>query len=261
MIFAWLKKFRRVRLVARPFPQPWLSYLQNNAGLYSLLGDAEQTRLRDDLRVLVAEKHWEGCGGLAVTDEMKVTIAAQACLLLLGIEHDYFSRVLSVLVYPTEYVAREQWVGPDRVVHEGYRTRIGEAWNRGPVVLGWDAVLDGGRNYKDGRNVVLHEFAHQLDFLDGLLNGTPPLKNREQYRKWQEVMTAEYEQLIKDSKEGVATLLDQYGTTNPAEFFAVATECFFGQPVHLQRRHSRLYQVLRDYYCQDTAERFAGKQD
>jgi Mlc titration factor MtfA (ptsG expression regulator) len=260
MIFAWLKKLRRQRLVAKPFPRGWLRYLQENVGFYSLLTDAERAKLRDDLRVFVAEKNWEGCGGLTLTDEMKVTIAAQACLLLLGIQHDYFNRVLSVLVYPSEYVANEKWVGPDGVVHEGKRNRLGEAWNRGPVVLGWDAVIDGSKNYKDGLNVVLHEFAHQLDFLDGLVNGTPPLKNREQYRKWHEVMTAEYNQLVKESEEGIATLLDQYGTTNPGEFFAVATECFFEQPVELQRRHARLYRVLRDYYCQDTVERFTRGQ-
>ncbi len=260
MIWDWSKRRRRRKMRAQAFPDPWMRYLQNNVRLYPLLTGVEQAKLRDDLRVLVAEKNWEGCGGLTITDEIKVTIAAQACLLLLGIEHDYFSRVLSVLVYPAGYLAPERWVGPDRVVHEGYIDRAGEAWYRGPVVVGWDSVLPGGTDYRAGRNVVLHEFAHQLDFLDGLIDGTPPLKSREQYRKWHDVMTAEYKRLIAESERGEATLLDPYATKNPAEFFAVATEYFFEQPVELQFHHSDLYELLREYYGQETAERFTREQ-
>ena len=258
MLFSWLKKRRRRRLLAAPFPAEWLSFLNHNVAVYRLLTEAEQARLRDDLRVFVAEKSWEGCGGLTVTDEIRVTIAAQACLLLLGIEHDYFSRVLTILVYPGAYRSPEGDLGPAGVVHED-TGRLGEAWYRGPVILSWDAVRGGGQDHHDGQNVVLHEFAHQLDFLDGLADGTPPLKSREQYRRWHEVMTAEYERLIKDSAHHKARLLDDYGATNPTEFFAVATECFFEKPVQMKRRHAALYDVLREYYGQDTAARF-GRQ-
>jgi Mlc titration factor MtfA (ptsG expression regulator)/Zn-finger nucleic acid-binding protein len=222
---------------------------------YAMLTETEQARLRDDLRVFVAEKTWEGCGGLTITDEIKVTIAAQACLLLLGIEHDYFSRVLSILVYPTTYRSAEGEIGSGGVVHEGVG-RLGEAWYGGPVVLSWESVQSGGQNARDGRNVVFHEFAHQLDFLDGWIDGTPPLHSPAQYRKWHEVMTAEYERLVKESGRNKVTLLDVYGATNPAEFFAVATECFFEKPVHMERQHPRLYDVLREYFRQDTAARF-----
>src|SRR5437016_2361705 len=144
MIFSWLKRRRRRRLLATPFPTGWLAYLQSNVAMYGLLSEAERAKLRDDLRLLIAEKTWEGCGGLTVTDEMKVTIAAQACLLLLAMEHDYFSRVRSSLVYPAGYQSPEGEVGPDGVVREGVG-RLGEAWYRGPVVLGWDEVRAGGR--------------------------------------------------------------------------------------------------------------------
>src|SRR6476646_3265516 len=129
MIFSWLKTRRRRRLLATPFPTDWLAYLERNVAMYGLLNEAERARLRDDLRVLVAEKSWEGCGGLAITDEMKVTIAAQASLLLLAVEHDYFSRVRSILVYPAGYESPDGLVGPDGVVHEGVG-RLGEAWYR-----------------------------------------------------------------------------------------------------------------------------------
>jgi Mlc titration factor MtfA (ptsG expression regulator) len=260
MLLTWLRKRRRRRLLRTPFPDAWLGYLHRNVGLYALLSPAEQARLRDDLRVFAAEKNWEGCGGLAMTDEVKVTVAAQACLLLLGLDHDYFGRVLSVLVYPSAYRAGEEREDQTGVVVEGHDGRLGEAWYRGPVVLGWDGVLRGGRNYQDGRNVVLHEFAHQLDFLDGYGDGTPPLIGRDQYRRWHEVMTTEYERLVAESEAGRATLLDAYGTTNPSEFFAVATECFFEQPVPLRRRHRPLYDLLREYYRQDPAERFERRE-
>jgi Mlc titration factor MtfA (ptsG expression regulator) len=252
MLFAWLQRRRRRRLLATPFPADWLDPLRRNVAAYEVLTDAEQARLRDDLRVFIAEKSWEGCGGLTLTDEVRVAIAGQACLLLLGVEHDYFGHVRTVLVYPTAYRSPDGEVGPDGVVREGIG-RLGEAWHRGPVVLAWDEVRAGGQNHRDGRNVVLHEFAHQLDFLDGLIDGTPPLRDAEEYREWQRVMTAEFDRLRADVGRGRATLLDDYGATNPAEFFAVATECFFEQPRQLRDRHPGVYGVLRGYYGQDPA--------
>src|SRR6516165_5094997 len=156
VIRSWLRKRRRRRLLATPFPSDWLDHLDKNMASYAMLTETEQARLRDDLRVFVAEKTWEGCGGLTITDEIKVTIAAQACLLLLGIEHDYFSRVLSILVYPTTYRSAGGEIGSGGVVHEGVG-RLGEAWYGGPVVLSWESVQSGGQNARDGRNVVFHE--------------------------------------------------------------------------------------------------------
>jgi Mlc titration factor MtfA (ptsG expression regulator) len=259
MLFAWLKQRRRRRLLATPFPDEWLAYLRKNVALYATLTEAEQAKLRDDLRVFVAERHWEGCGGLTVTDEMKVTIAAQACLLVLNLEHDDFGRVPSVLVYPSGYRSPAERHGPDGTVG-GDPGRLGEAWYRGPVVLAWDSVLGGGKNPHDGQNVVLHEFAHQLDFLDGYADGTPLLPSHAAYRRWHEVMTAEYNHLVAESERGRATVLDAYGATNPAEFFAVATEAFFEKPVQMQHRHPALYEVLHDYYRQDPAERVTRRQ-
>jgi Mlc titration factor MtfA (ptsG expression regulator) len=138
--------------------------------------------------------------------------------------------------------------------------RLGEAWHHGPIILSWPEVLAGARHDGDGTNVVLHEFAHYLDSQDHDFNGTPPLDDREQYRTWHDVMTAEYDRLVRKAERGVPTLLDQYGATNEAEFFAVATECFFEQPVKMAERYARLYDVLRQYYRQDPASRVGRSQ-
>jgi Mlc titration factor MtfA (ptsG expression regulator) len=253
MLLSWLRQRRRRKLLAQPFPAEWLRYLARNVAHYRYLSGPEQAKLRDDLRIFIAEKEWEGCGGLKMTDEIKVTIAAQACLLVLALDGNNYKRIQTILVYPRGYET------PTRHGYlEGTSAVLGEAHYRGPVILSWEEVLQDGRHPNDGKNLVFHEFAHQLDMLDGVIDGTPPLANRDQYRRWQQVMTAEYQRLIAASEQGRATLLDQYGTTNEGEFFAVATECFFDQPVALARRHPQLYGLLAEYYRQDPAARCAG---
>ena len=254
MLLSWLTRRRRAKLLATPFPVEWLDYLERNVPLYTSLNGREQSQLRDDLRILVAEKHWEGCGGLTITDEIKVTIAAHAALLLLGIRHDYFARVMSILVYPSGFRSPEGWMGPGGVVDLDMGA-LGQAWYDGPVILAWDDVLKGGRNPRDGLNVVLHEFAHQLDYLDGVIDGTPPLRRKGDYAKWQEVMTREFERLKAEAERGTPRVLDEYGATNHAEFFAVATEAFFEKPRQMCARHPELYAVLSEYYGQDPAAR------
>lgn len=256
MLFEWLfgpkRHEARAELLAAPFPDAWLAVLQQ-LPFYGKLDERGQQRLRSDLRVLIAEKSWEGCGGLELTEAMQVTIAAQASLLLLNIEHEYYKDVDSILVYPSTYRGMPQ---QDRlgIVSDG-AAHLGEAWHRGPVVLAWDSAQGGALDPNDGHNLVLHEFAHKLDLLDGLADGTPPLPDRARMREWVAVMTAEFDALQKAAANGRATLLDKYGATNPAEFFAVATECFFERSDKLRQRHARLYAVLQDYYQQDPAAR------
>ncbi len=256
MVFDWLlyplRHRARQTLLAAPFPAPWLPILQA-LPFYRHLDERGQQRIRDDLRVLVAEKHWEGCGGLELSDEIKVTIAAQASLLLLNIERDYYPGVRTILVYPSTYrtMPQRDAIG---VVREG-QANLGEAWANGPIVLAWDAARHGAVDPDDGHNLVLHEFAHKLDLLDGLADGTPPIRDREQFAAWVKTMTAEFAQLRAAAQHGRATVLDKYGATNTAEFFAVATECFFERSRQLRERHPSLYGVLRDYYDQDPAAR------
>ncbi len=254
MLFSWLKNRRRAKLLKAPFPEEWLGYLERNVPLYATLSEYERIKLCNDLRILVAEKHWEGCGGLVMTDEVKVTVAAHAALLLLGIRHDYFARVMSILVYPTGFRSPDGWTGADGVVDTTVGA-LGEAWYDGPIVLAWDEVVAGGRNPADGRNVALHEFAHQLDYLDGVADGTPPLRRSGDYARWQEVMTREFNRLKAESATGHPLVLDSYGATNEAEFFAVATEAFFEKSKQMYVRHPELYAVMSEYYGQDPATR------
>lgn len=256
MMFDWLKKRRRRKIQEQPFPPGWGRWLEERVPHYAVLGDDEKSHLRSLVRVFIAEKHWEGCRGVSVTDEMRVTIAGQACLLLLGIEHDYFRNVKTILIFPRHFVPHEdEAVDEVGVVHESEDAALGQAWENGPVILSWADSRIGGRNQHDGVNVVLHEFAHKLDLMNGVVNGLPPLNAREHYLRWAEVMQREYVDLVEKSQRGIATLLDDYGATDPGEFFAVSVECFFEKPRQLLRKHPDLYEVLRDYFQQDPARR------
>lgn len=243
------KQRRRQQLLAEPFPEKWLAYLRRNVRQYALLPPAQQAALRDRLRIFIAEKEWVGCGGLTVDDEMRVTIAAQACMLLLGIEHEYYyDRIRTVLVYPDAYLHPAGrrgggWENEEREI-------AGEYWHRGPVIVSWKNARDG---MEDRGNLVFHEFAHHLDDIDGEMDGAPPLEGKDQTQRWERVVGDEYRRLVRSSALGEATLLNQYGATSLAEFFAVATECFFERPVALEERHPELYGVLKDFYRQDPA--------
>lgn len=261
MVLSWLlaplRQRSRRALLAAPFPPAWLDVL-HELPFYRQLDERGQARIRDDLRVLIAEKNWEGCGGLQLTDAMQVTIAAQASLLLLNLEHEYYPGVTSILVYPSAFRSMAK-ADAGGVVRPG-ADHLGEAWSTGPVVLAWDASQHGAYDPDDGHNLVLHEFAHKLDLLDGLADGTPPLDCGDELRAWVAAMSAEFAALRAAAAGGRATVLDRYGATNPAEFFAVATECFFERAVALRARHAALYECLCDYYQQDPAARAAGPQ-
>lgn len=256
MLFSWFREHHRRNILAQPFPDAWLSFLTENVAHYALLTLEEQAELKQDIQVFCAEKCWEGVG-LDMTDEMQVTIAAQACILTLHREHDYYPNVESIILYPTGYQVKEIAPQPGGILSETLSARLGEAWGNGPVVLSWADVQAGGRNDDDGRNVVLHEFAHKLDMRGGGANGVPRLDDDAEYDKWASVMHREYELLITDAEHHHASLLDPYGATNEAEFFAVSTECFFEKAVQMQQTHGSLYAVLRDFYRQDPAARHA----
>ncbi len=256
MILQWFRRRRRRKILSRPFPENWQGIIDSNVALFATLNPAEREKLRRCTQIIVAEKYWEGCQGLRMTDEIRVTVAAQASFLLLGFDEFYFDRLLSILVYPDEYVAPETIHRPGGVVIEMASPRLGEAWHGGPVILSWPDVLHGGQILDDGENVVFHEFAHVLDMLDlDGADGTPPLESGEQYRTWDEVMSAEYTRLVRKAEHGRPTLLDHYGATSEAEFFAVATECFFEESRDLLVEHPRLYEVLKAFYRQDPAGR------
>ena len=255
MILELLRQRRRRRAQARPFPKEWLDAIKRNVAFFSRLSANDQSELLNHIQVFLTEKRFEGCGGLEITDEIRVTIAAQACLLLLHRRADYFPGLLTILVYPSTYMAEEKRQIAEHVWEEGTMTRLGETGRRmGSLVLSWDAVKAGAADPSDGKNVVLHEFAHQLDYENSAADGVPELATREQQLVWSEVMTTEFASLRAAHETGIATLLDTYGATDPVEFFAVSTEAFFERPRALRARHPKLYAELHKYFRQDPVE-------
>lgn len=256
-MFHWLRDHNRAEARKRPFPPEWEAIVHANVSHYSLLDDAERAELHASMQVFLEEKLWEGCGGLELSDEIRVTVAAQACLLQLGLPHDYYRNVESILVYPSTIVPPEHHPGvferTDGPVDAAVPI-LGQAFAGGPVILVWDAVLHGARHPEQGHNVVYHEFAHKLDMLDGAADGTPPL-DRDQLAEWIAVCSREFLRLRGLAGKGHKTFLDAYGAKNEAEFFAVATEEFFDRPLILQGHAPDLYRVLSDYYRQDPAGR------
>lgn len=258
LIWSWFHRRRRQRLLAEPFPPRWNDYLTSNVGAFQFLTPTQQAKLRDDLRVFIAEKYWEGCNGLEVTEEMQVTIAALACLLVLEMPPGMFDHVRTILVYPGDYVVHDHSVGPDGVVREGPTARHGEAWQRGPVILSWTAAQEGGQYPADGENLILHEFAHQLDMLDGVADGKPPLTGVQENRRWDQTTGQARASLQNDLRHQRRTLLGPYAATNPQEFFAVSTERFFENPIQLRANYPGLYELYCEYYKQDPASRLPG---
>ena len=248
-----IRQVRRRRLREAPFPEGWQGIIEANVPLYGRMPESLRQQLHGLVQVFLAEKRFEGCGGLEMTDEIKVTVAAQACMLLLNRKPTYFRKLRTILVYPHTYVAKTV-SSNGRMVVEGQSVRLGESWQNGPVVLAWDSVKGGTSNVTDARNVVLHEFAHQLDQEDGAADGAPILERRSRYVTWARVLSAEYEALQRKKKERRRAVMNKYGATNPAEFFAVATETFFEKPRQMHKRHPELYAELKAYYKLDPLE-------
>lgn len=205
---------------------------------------AETRRLAEGwMRVFLEEKNFEACGGLEeVSEEMRLAVAAPACLLIAHRPHDYYERLRSVLIYPDAFHA-----GDDDV-------RLGESWSTGSVVLSWQSILQGSANPEDGLNVVLHEFAHQLDQEDGVADGLPELDEPPDYGRWSAALGTAYDRFCERVEAGKRTVLDDYGAESPAEFFAVATETFYEKPRQLREEEPEVYREFARFYGVDPAE-------
>jgi len=249
----WFKNQKRAKLRATPFPTEWEAILNSNVIYYRHLPEAERMTLQGHIQILLAEKNFEGCGGLTMTDEIRVTIAAYAAILMLGRDFDYFPRLASILVYPDAFVVPTFEHVDDIEIVEEEDVHFGESWNNGAVVLAWKPILQCARNTGQSQNVALHEFAHQVDLDDGITDGVPFLDDDDAYEEWSNVMTGAFESLWRDIENNRRTWLDEYGATDPAEFFAVLTETFFMRPHTLQRKHPEVYAVLSEFYRQDPA--------
>ncbi len=252
--------WRRRRLRRAPFPAAWRAILRARVPAFRRLPADLQLQLKKHIQVFLAEKRFVGCAGVEVTDEMRVTIAAQACLLLLNRRSDYFARLTEVLVYPGAFAARRTQADAAGVLHERRDVMSGESWVQGQVVLSWDDVLQGAADPDDGRNVVIHEFAHQLDQEKGEATGAPQMSARRQAR-WTAVMGEAFARLrgglvqpslgAFDGLPPAPPLIDPYAATSPAEFFAVVSEAFFERPQSLSAGEPALYRALAGYYRVD----------
>jgi Mlc titration factor MtfA (ptsG expression regulator) len=257
-MFGRVTRHRR-RIADRPFPVEWLAILERNVPYYRCLTPEDQRELQGHIQVFLDEKRFEGLGNppVVITDEVRVTIAAQACLLLLHRKTNYYRSLRSILVYPNRYMAPTKEQVGTGVVLEGANVRAGESWHRGSVVLSWSDVKAGVADACDGQNVVFHEFAHQIDSESGAVEGAPALESKTMYQAWARAFGREYNALINDLRWGRPTLLGAYAATNPAEFFAVATERFFERPWDMKARHPELYEQMKDFFKQDPAARYA----
>ncbi len=240
------KRQRRRQALAQPFPAEWQTIIQQNLPPYSKLSPDLQRQLQGYTQEFLYDKSFEGCGGLDLTNEIKVTIAAQASLLLLNRKVRTYPKLFSVLVYPSTYMVKNEM--------EVDSVRLGESWRTGAVVLAWDSVKQGAANFADGHNLVIHEFAHQLDQEDGAGDGAPVLAGHSSYAVWAQVLSKEYERLCARVDKGKNTVMDAYGATNPAEFFAVASETFFEKPEQLHLKYPELFDELRKFYQVDPRE-------
>ena len=263
LLAVWqLPKWRLRRALARPLAAEFVATLERNVAQYAGMDTGQRLRLQRLVQQFLYEKSFVGCAGLELTDDMRVTIAGQACLLVLGRAGEaspakVYPSLHAVLVYPGAFLVPRREVDAAGVVSEQRQDLLGESWGDGRVILSWDHVrragMDGAADPEapPNHNVVLHEFAHQLDSESGSTNGAPYLGSTARYRSWSEVLSRDYDKLRREAMWGHRGVLDHYGASSPAEFFAVATESFFEQPHQLSRRHPELYEEFLKYYRLD----------
>lgn len=249
-----LPRYRLKKAIEAPFPDQWVLILERNIAIYRNLPMALRLQLRNLIKQFLHQKHFTGAGGLEITDEIRITIAAEACMLLVNRKTNVYPSLRYIIVYPTAFVVDRPQGGADGIVSEGRKSLLGESWSNGKVILAWDNVLHGSSNFVDGQNVVLHEFAHQLDSESGSTNGAPILAGKNCLRTWAATLSDEFDELQKDAWKGKRSLIDHYGATNPAEFFAVSTETFFEKPAQMAKHHGELFEVLKRYYRIDPRE-------
>jgi Mlc titration factor MtfA (ptsG expression regulator) len=246
--------WRLKRALRRPMPAAFIAILSRNIPIYARMAAPLQQQLHKLVQQFLHQKKFIGCEGLDIDDEVRVTIAGQACLLLLNRPSRVYPGLDTVLVYPSAFLVPRNQVDAAGVVTETRQDLLGESWGDGRVVLSWDHVRRGAHDWTDGQNVVLHEFAHQLDSESGSNNGAPYLGSQESYRSWSAVLSRDFAGLRADAIYQQQSVLDHYGATSPAEFFAVATETFFEKPYQMAERHPALFAEFGKYYRVDPRE-------
>ncbi len=246
--------YRRRRLDRHPFPDGWHAIVKDKLPIYTRMTAAQQLQLQQLITRFLHSKDIVGCAGLQITDEIRVTIATHACLLLLNRPSNEYGELRTILVYPSSFLVKHGTADAAGIVTAETHALSGESWSNGRVVLAWDNVAHGVHDFSDGHNVVLHEFAHQLDHQSGITNGAPLLYSRSAYTNWARVFSKEFAQLQYAADSHINTLINQYGATDPAEFFAVVTETFYEKPDQLATHHAELFEELKMYYQVDPRE-------
>lgn len=236
------------------FKEEWIGMLEENVPLYSCLPDELRPLLHERIASFISSTRFEGCNGLELTEEMILTISAQACMLVLHRQGEPYPELRNVYLYPSSFSSVMKQQSAHGVVTEGVVHRLGESWDTGTVILSWSAAEHGARNIHDAENVTFHEFAHQLDHEYGATDGAPGLSSREAYRSWARVFQENYQDFHELVERGKKTLIDPYGATNPAEFFAVVTETFFEKPRQLKQKWPELYEETSGFYGLDPVE-------
>lgn len=250
------RAYRQRRVTMHPFPTAWRKVLQRRVPLLRCMPADLQLQLKKRIQIFIAEKAFIGCAGLQVTEEMRVVIAAQACLLVLNRSMAHFAHVRQILVYPGGFVTQRTVTDELGLQQTERQALSGESWEQGQVILSWQDALDDAALPDDGHNVVLHEFAHQLDQENGAAQGAPPPAAGDRHHnpeRWKQVFSQAYRQLQRQARRGEQGLFNPYGAQNPAEFFAVATETFFERATEMAEHYPALYQELRGYYKVDPA--------
>lgn len=253
--YIWFKpayiKHKRQLITKKPFPNEWRAILKHRMPYFRALPTDLQLQLKQHIKVFIAEKQFIGCQGIVIDDEMRVTIAAQACLLLLNRKTDYYPKLKQILVYPSLFIVNNQQQDTNGVIWEKQNILSGESWEFGKVILSWHTAIEDAAQPYDGHNVVIHEFAHQLDQEDGHSNGAPILASSKDYAQWSSIMAQEYANLQYQANHQQFSIFNYYGATNPAEFFAVVTETFFEKPLEFSQQHPTLYQQMSHFFKLD----------
>lgn len=242
------QEYKRSKIRKLPFKKTWRQIIKRRMPFFQKMPADLQLQLKQHIQVFLAEKKFLGYNGITITDEIRVTIAAQACLLLLNRRTNYYPKLTTILVYPRAFMKQHYLTNADGVQTITNTALAGESWEFGKIVLSWQDIIDGAKVPDDGRNVVIHEFAHQLDQENGVSNGAPILGKNQSYESWSVAFSAQFEALQHEARSGTPSIFDYYGATNPAEFFAVATEVFFEKSLQLSREHPKLYEQLSEYY-------------
>lgn len=253
-LFFWLPRYQVRRALAHPFPRNYARILHRNVPVFSRLPADLQLQLKRLIQQFLLQKKFVGCDGLQITDEIRVTIAGKACLLLLNRPTEVYPALSFVLVYPSAFIVPRTEIVAGGLVTQHEQTLLGESWSDDRVILAWDHVVRDNTDTESGHDVVLHEFAHQLDSESGNVNGAPAMLSKARYTRWSTVLSHEFALLQQAVRDGHHGVIDHYGAGSPAEFFAVVTEAFFEKSVALEREHPELFAALKEYYCVDPRE-------